>query len=714
MLRSAREYIARGWHVFPLHSVDDDGACTCGIADCSDAGKHPRIPRGLKKASVDPDQIEMWFGPDAPPSNIAIRTGEVSGVTVFDIDPGKGGRETWAEAVAQKGEPHTLIARTGSGGMHILFQYNSALRTAGNVLGPGVDVRNDGGYIVAPPSYHASGGVYKWLDEDVPLAVLPAHLSQRRDKRAARRKAGVYQARYSLEQVVEMLEVVPADDRDLWRAVGIILGREFDRSDAAWSAYVEWASKWGGAKGRNHDEIMTEAFHVISTQGGTAELSVGTIVKHAIDNGWAPSGGKVPISSLIYYAPGNNYVHTVSGEFWSAAAVDSMVAKQNAGGRLVKASEWLKRNRAATTMTCDPLIDEMLIEGYDVSQGCVEKSTGGTVYNYYKRPNVELGDARLAGPFVSHLHKVFDKTGDAVQFLNYMAHLVQRPGVKPRFALIIAGPQGTGKDTAVEFCTPAIGEWNCASISPADLESGFNEWQAKTLVRINEAADTRDFQRRLFTERTKVLISGTPDHAMINPKYGQKHVVRMFCGVIITTNHLSTGLHIPDDDRRYDVIETATLAQMGLSDHERRREYFNELWSWFAENGREHVAALLHEWDLSGFDPANGQRRTQAHRVASLSDHSEDEWLVNIIEELGAPDALPGFLIRDRAVAEGHHPKDIARKMKAALERQGYVRTINGCKDGMWRVNGKRTVVYVRGSFKGNVQTALEYVRSVF
>ena len=95
-----------------------------------------------------------------------------------------------------------------------------------------------------------------------------------------------------------MLEVIPADDRDLWRSVGIILGREFKRSDEAWQLYVEWAAKWDGQKGRGHDEIMHQCFHKLSQESSERELSLGTIVKAAMENGWVPKKGQVPKANL--------------------------------------------------------------------------------------------------------------------------------------------------------------------------------------------------------------------------------------------------------------------------------------------------------------------------------------------------------------------------------------------------------------------------------
>ena len=697
--KAAIEYATLGWYVFPLHTVDKEGHCSCGNATCGDAGKHPRVARGLKEASRDLAKIEEWFGKEAPPSNIAIVTGEISGITVLDIDIGEGkfGADSWAEAIKDHGEPQTLMAETGSGGMHVVFQYNSALKTASNVLGKGVDCRNDGGYIVAAPSRHRSGGQYNWLNWGEKIATLPAHLSRRKETRGRKRKDDMYRGKYTIEQVASMLAVVPADDRDLWRHIGIILGREFQRVDEAWSLYVEWANKFGGKKGRNHDEIMHEAFYELSQQAAEKELSIGTIVKAALDNGWAPQAGEVPIGNFVYYGPGNNFIYRPTISYWIAGAVDAAVSPVNIDGKLQKASEWLKANQLCTSMTCDPAIDDDYIKGYDCRNGEVVQVPGAAMFNSYRKPTIELGDARLATPFVEHVQRIFNKPGDADQFLNYMAHRVQKPWEKPRFALMIAGGQGVGKDTAVEFCCPAIGVWNVANIDPAAFEANFNEFAAATLVRISEAANLHEMSKWAFNERTKVLIAGSPDVCQINPKYGQKYSVRMYCGVIITTNHLASGIYIPPDDRRYDVIEAATMDEMGLVDESVRREYFSDLWDWFLAGGSNHIAAYLHERDLSGFSASNGQRKTDAHRTVIAGGMSGDQWLDDIIDELGEPIGLRADWIITKAVAAGEKDSDVKRKLSNSIGRLGYTLFKNpNSKDGRWKINAKKVTVYVK------------------
>lgn len=688
----AKKYVASGWSVVPLHSILENGACTCGTADCTNAGKHPRTIRGVHGGSRDLAQIELWFGPEAPLSNLGIVTGAISGLTVIDIDTaeGKPGAASWAEAIADHGEPVTRMARTGSGGTHVLFHYNSALKTASNVLGKGIDCRNDGGYIVVAPSRHRSGGVYAWVDETVPLASLPAHLSRRKETRGRPRKDDLHRGHYSIEQVRSMLAVVPAEDRDLWRHVGIILGRTFARTDEAWALYEEWSNTYSGKQGRNHREIMREAFYDLSQQSSDKELTIGTIVKSALSCGWEPKKGEVPLNDFVYYAQGNTYLYRPLGTQWVGAAVDAAVSPVNSEGKLTRPSLWLQSNQLATSLACDPLIDGDYVRGVNYLYGELVSTVGAAVFNLYRRSKLPLGELRLAEPFVNHVRRLLNKPGDADQFFNYMAHRVQRPGEKPRFALLMGGSQGIGKDTAITFCVPAIGAWNVRSIEPNAFYGAFNEYATATLVIISETANLQEMNKWAFNEQTKTLIAGCPDVWDINPKYGLKFAHRLHCGVILTTNHLTNGIYIPPDDRRYDVLSCATLEEMELEDATVRRKYFEELWAWFDAGGVRHVAAFLHARDLSDFSASGGQRKTAAHQEVVRCGMAGDEWAMDAIDLCENKDMISGSAICRLAIKDGEREEKVKHRISHALGRLGYVVYPNpGCKDGRWKIKGK-------------------------
>jgi hypothetical protein len=156
--------LPKEWALFPCHSIVDC-RCTCGRSDCTSPGKHPRTLNGLNDASRDPKQQAEWWA-RWPQANLAIATGEVNGVVVIDIDPAKGGSESLAAVEGKHGAlPETVEVETGGGGLHLYFRYPETVKVhSRNGWRPGVDVKADGGYVISPPSKHASGGTYRWAE----------------------------------------------------------------------------------------------------------------------------------------------------------------------------------------------------------------------------------------------------------------------------------------------------------------------------------------------------------------------------------------------------------------------------------------------------------------------------------------------------------------------------------------------------------------------
>jgi hypothetical protein len=119
-------------------------------------------------------EINQWFQ-RWPTANVGIVTGEVSGIVVLDIDPGHGGDKSVATWVEQHGPlPETLEVTTGGGGRHLYFQHPGGVIHNKAGIAPGIDLRADGGCVVAPPSIHASGNHYTWVAGHGPGSMKPA------------------------------------------------------------------------------------------------------------------------------------------------------------------------------------------------------------------------------------------------------------------------------------------------------------------------------------------------------------------------------------------------------------------------------------------------------------------------------------------------------------------------------------------------------------
>lgn len=145
---AANRYAAKGFQVLPL------------------VGKAPAVERGLYSATTDVAQIEEWWGAN-PDWNIGIRTGEASGVCVVDIDRKPGGpngfRSLW-DLNRDFGWIRGVPFQHSSFGGHFFFRcYDTEMRDSVGKIGPGIDVRANGGYIVVAPSRHPVTDIpYSW------------------------------------------------------------------------------------------------------------------------------------------------------------------------------------------------------------------------------------------------------------------------------------------------------------------------------------------------------------------------------------------------------------------------------------------------------------------------------------------------------------------------------------------------------------------------
>lgn len=159
---AALAYLARGWSVVPIEP----------------RGKRPLVPwRALQTRLPTPEAVGGWFErwPDA---NVAIVTGRRSGLVVVDVDPRHGGDASLAAFEREHAPlPATVESLTGGGGRHVYFRHPGGRAPNRVGLLPGIDVRGDGGCVVAPPSIHPSGVAYAWragrAPGAVPLAALP-------------------------------------------------------------------------------------------------------------------------------------------------------------------------------------------------------------------------------------------------------------------------------------------------------------------------------------------------------------------------------------------------------------------------------------------------------------------------------------------------------------------------------------------------------------
>jgi hypothetical protein len=251
---AALAYARHGWRVFPCHNITDAGCCSCGEGNCLSPGKHPRTAHGCKDATIDAGLIWRWWQ-QWPTANVAVATGKGSGIFVVAPDHAQGVQDLSRLVAVHDGPlPPTIRVRSGSGdGSHLYFNWPAAGTVANskNHNGLAIDIRGEGGYVIAPPSGHISGGTYAWeigLD-DAPLAEAPPWMLDwvRSGKGAKQAGAFKFKVKGVLDNAIRYLARVDPSvsgqgghDAALWAARVVVLGFDLGPDvgfDILWKHY---------------------------------------------------------------------------------------------------------------------------------------------------------------------------------------------------------------------------------------------------------------------------------------------------------------------------------------------------------------------------------------------------------------------------------------------------------------------------------------------
>jgi hypothetical protein len=250
-LEAALAYAARGFAVFPCNRK-----------------KRPLTNNGCKAATTDPEIIRSWFKrwPDA---ETAIVTGPVSNVAVLDLDVDKGKKldaRIWfdKQASVHGGVPKGPIATTPRGGRHHYFKAPPfSVKNSASKIAPGVDVRGDGGYVLAPPS-ESELGRYEWIASllDVEAPELPDWLAVLLDTTAL---------------TPLNTESLAADEAAISAADEELINREVEK----WIGLVESAKE-----GKRNDTLNRAAYmcaRIVAAEGAS-ESAIRQRLTHAAQN----------------------------------------------------------------------------------------------------------------------------------------------------------------------------------------------------------------------------------------------------------------------------------------------------------------------------------------------------------------------------------------------------------------------------------------------
>lgn len=229
--------------------------------------KTPITAHGFKDATSDPETLTSW-SLQFPGCNWGIATGEVSGIVVIDIDPRNGGSLESVIAIW----PEALLAprvKTGGGGWHLYCAWRPGIHSRKL---PGVDIKSDGGYVVAEGSIHPSGNPYVWEFAAEVLPDFPATLSATSLSHTA--------APSPLpDDITDMLAAIPPDDYETWTTVA--MGVQASGHPDAFRLWNDWSK---ASKKYPGEAACLKKWHSFGPDRG---ITIATVVKLARDHGYS-------------------------------------------------------------------------------------------------------------------------------------------------------------------------------------------------------------------------------------------------------------------------------------------------------------------------------------------------------------------------------------------------------------------------------------------
>jgi len=313
------------------------------------------------------------------------------------------------------------------------------------------------------------------------------------------------------------------------------------------------------------------------------------------------------------------------------------VANANGTTKLVAASQvWLESpdRKQADTITFHA--------GAELMTKC---PSGRQALNIWRpRVCVEVPDnwEWFASYFLDHVVHLWD--ADADPFLDWLAHIEQKPGELPHFGwLHVSRLHGTGRNWVASVLTRLWRGNVAASLDLAGLlDGGFNDRLSCCLLGIVDEINEGGAQKYRVANRLRQLV--TPEVREINPKYGRKRMEHNAARWLIFSNHTG-ALPLDENDRRFWVVSHESQPK-GASYYVRLYRLLNN--PAFVPSVRE----VLRRRDISGFNP--GQRPPMNDAKTALVEFSQSEedavckslvshWPVDLMTATEMNAQLPGY-----------------------------------------------------------------------
>jgi hypothetical protein len=607
----------------------------------------------VKDASKDSDTIKRWWV-GCPKANIGLATGRVSGIVAVDVD-GPKGQAKQALLLAEYGQ--TLEARnyveTGriDGGQHYYFKYPADAHVP-NHKDEGLEIKSDGGYVVVPPSKHASGKGYAWKNigrlEELPRCFIDFAVQKRKLESATgqtglqvpvagrRRVTGAAAATYSppacseaeIARIRSALAVIPADDRDVWFQVNAALHSTGwgDPARALGDEYSMKSGKWDRAE-------QDKLWNSFARGYGGRLITLGTLFELAKQHGW----DEPPPKEIA----GLNERHFLIRNIGGKCLVGEMVPNRVGSGQMLLLQStdsfktWYANRKMWVNGRWKPLGTVWLehpkrrqYEGVDLVPNAAKELLNGNL-NLWRGFGVEPKKSQWS-LMARHVQDVL-ANGDpkaAEYIFRWIAWSFQHPGELAEVALVFRGGKGSGKGVFGNAVAKCFGEHALHIFHQNHLTGNFNGHLRSCLLLFSDeafwAGDKKgeSVLKGLITERTMVIEQKGID-AIQWPN--RLHVLMAANAEwVVPASH---------DERRFVVFDVSNRYAQGACPEDERRAYFDALHRELESGGLEAMLYDLLRWELGNWHPRQVYETEGLRRQKEQSLPPIEQWFVELLEE---------------------------------------------------------------------------------
>lgn len=283
-----------------------------------------------------------------------------------------------------------------------------------------------------------------------------------------------------------------------------------------------------------------------------------------------------------------------------------------------------KKKCVVTKALMSPVFPRIDYPTYEPNKGKIlDRVDGLKEYNFW-RPSAVVPEEGDITPFLEHCAFIIPDQKEQNYLLDYLAWMVQHPGEKIHWTILLQGVQGSGKSFFGEVMKIILGPHNVKYPSNEDMHDKYTDWQKNCQLIVIEEMMARG--RLELMNKLKPMI--TQPTCIIREMYKGSYELPNRYNFLLFTNH-KDAIIIEDEDRRYCVIWSPA--------HPKSKEYYDDLFKWAMENAGKVLQHLMTR-DLSAF-PAKGHApATEAKReLIKLSAPPLKSWVMEGIESEGWP-----------------------------------------------------------------------------